>query len=358
MTKRNHHLTIFFPDGRTYTFPDEDVMRMKQELNIERKKLKNSGRCMACDLSDCEGPIIRSHTISRCWQQNLADNKNKILSVRRNNFATYPDPYLYLDSHGINKASTYPIFCKKHDNDLFKEIEDFDFNATPRQVCLLFLRTIAKELFLLKNSLDELRFLFNLFWNKYGIKGYLPSLQLQQYHSETAVYERGKNIIQRIKKCLMNDSYNEFSFLRIPLNDTPPIASISCMTPFCDLGGNLCVTHTDLLLGIIPIKKGGWIIVAYPNKINKIEAQFAFSILSQKNILASAMWAAFTMSDNIACNSDWHKKLPDSVKEIITNSLMGYSYDSNHMMKNPITEYIQDYSGKHEWVNTACSMED
>ncbi len=60
---------------------------------------------------------------------------------------------LTLEKRGINKISTFLGFCKKHDNDFFKLIDNEALLPTNHQIFLYAYRSLCRELFVKENAL-------------------------------------------------------------------------------------------------------------------------------------------------------------------------------------------------------------
>src|SRR5574337_1945141 len=63
------------------------------------------------------------------------------------------------DEEPINKVSTFLGFCKYHDNNLFKPIDDQYLIPTDQQVLLYAYRSLSRELFVKENVLNNLKLL-------------------------------------------------------------------------------------------------------------------------------------------------------------------------------------------------------
>lgn len=135
---------------------EKSIRQSDIEKNL--KKIKSRKTCMAPDnlKHECT-QIIHAHTISKsCNLKKIADEKNNLLTyvVDAGNIETNTPPSFKIKKVGINKASTYQIFCSKHDKDFFFIIEDREFVFSDEQVFMLSYRNLCYELYLKENIID------------------------------------------------------------------------------------------------------------------------------------------------------------------------------------------------------------
>ena len=134
---------------------------------IRYRKYLERGICLHPEASrvNCLAKISAAHSIQRTILKSIAE-KNHVCCFK--NVPTDPrKPFYYLDKVGINRASTFYGFCGKHDNDLFKMLEDEPVVPTEEQVFLLGYRAVCRELFL---KITSIRF-FEKFIQRYDKNG-------------------------------------------------------------------------------------------------------------------------------------------------------------------------------------------
>jgi len=121
-----------------------------KNMDIEYRKLLHSYRnarkhkcCYANSLSECSGKIILAHSISR--SKTLGEiSKNGLVS--RIEAPTGSMNFGFEDVE-ISRASTFTGFCAKHDEMLFKDIDENPFIFNQNTIRQYHLRTIAHELY-------------------------------------------------------------------------------------------------------------------------------------------------------------------------------------------------------------------
>lgn len=122
--------------------------RKKKEVAIEN--------CLFYAKSDCN-QIINAHSIqkSRALSSIAVDgevyvpNSNMTSLKKRGGLLGYT-------KQNITSVSTFRGFCQKHDNEVFEDIDNFDFSFSPKQAFLYAYRILCKEFHTKKNALATL----------------------------------------------------------------------------------------------------------------------------------------------------------------------------------------------------------
>ncbi|ENV32726.1 hypothetical protein [Acinetobacter gerneri] len=144
--------------------------------------------------SDCDEKIIRAHSI----QNNQSLSKiaaNGHVYQLDNKYQHEVKTYLDYKKIGINKASVFKGFCKKHDNEIFEPIDNYLLEPTAEQIFLYAYRSICKEIYQkykviqalkeniqLVNSEDEEQLGWYLLGNQ---KGYEELIKIKKSYDET-----------------------------------------------------------------------------------------------------------------------------------------------------------------------------
>ncbi len=114
------------------------------------RKAFSQRKCCAHDvgLGDCEGGVIKAHTVSRGHNLTKISKDGHVLQYDAN----IPEMNmnggkLSVKRVGIKNASTFYGFCAKHDRDLFSCIENEVFSGRPDQCLSVAYRTMSRELY-------------------------------------------------------------------------------------------------------------------------------------------------------------------------------------------------------------------
>lgn len=88
----------------------------------------------------CSEKIVSAHTVQRGGVLDRVAEDGHVLAWQQCENHKHD-----LRPRGINRASTFPGFCSRHDNDVFRPLDREAFVGTPEQAFLLCLRALAHE---------------------------------------------------------------------------------------------------------------------------------------------------------------------------------------------------------------------
>lgn len=229
--------------------------------------------------SDCDEKIIRAHSI----QNNQSLSKiaaNGHVYQLDNKYQHEVKTYLDYKKIGINKASVFKGFCKKHDNEIFEPIDNYLLEPTAEQIFLYAYRSICKEIYQkykviqalkeniqLVNSEDEEQLGWYLLGNQ---KGYEELIKIKKSYDETF-----------LNKSFEKDILYVIFYSKKPMN----LAFSSLIYPDFDFQNNLLQdlgdleNDKDLITYFSAPMNGGWgYVFAWHIKNNSICKQFAISL--------------------------------------------------------------------------------
>jgi hypothetical protein len=141
---------------------------------------ENKRYCMAFNCNACVSSGSRSHSVSKQHLKFIADHTRHVCTVELKNS---------LEGHvlvkkGVNVASAFPCFCKKHDDILFASFEKRNFNASYEQIYDCTFRALCSQYFLLKNFKDLPISLDSMLERSVGLsvssQGYVNDLLVQE----------------------------------------------------------------------------------------------------------------------------------------------------------------------------------
>lgn len=147
--------TLHSDDPQELVVPAE--VDMAKVLGIQ-KATRDTGRCLHYGAGSACNSIIAAHSIQRGGVLTAIARDGMVYSpssnmgdMKRNN------GLITLRLCGINKVSTFRGFCKKHDNELFRAIDDFPFEETREQACLYAYRFLCREVFAKQSVIESIK---------------------------------------------------------------------------------------------------------------------------------------------------------------------------------------------------------
>jgi hypothetical protein len=319
----------------------------------EFKRQQNKRRCLHFNQGDECNEFISAHSIQRQGQLSLIQENGHVyrfsadLKVLKGHGGK-PQP----KKIGINKVSTFYGFCKAHDNQLFKYIDDFHLMPNKIQVALYAYRCLCREVYAKQNavlSADQLVKMASLdagmemtspFFE--GFSSGLSWLQVHKKEYDTSISKRDLSKFYYI--CFRSKSrfdlqlsgvlYPEYSFsgdgLQNLLNDT--------LTP-------------QLITFFTAPTDDGWAFtLAWHQSSDAICRQFVGSLAQRihqgENVVDILTRFSFSCCENHAFRISWWDQLPEQKKSEICSRV--------YLMMNPFEPVPSDYlvfgcEGVSEW---------
>ena len=171
---------------------------------------KKGNEYKKCFFMNCKNDVIKAHSIQNNKILNKISTNGKVLSVTPNISENKLKPDL--KKVGRNKASTFTGFCNKHDTNLFKAIELYDYEVgNQEQEFLYAYRALAKE-YHIKQTVK------NMYEKKISLTDE-ELMEIQEYCGLTKKINRKQ--VQEIVKPLLkgtNESIEKLKDLKISIN--------------------------------------------------------------------------------------------------------------------------------------------
>jgi hypothetical protein len=117
------------------------------------KQLQKRGRCLHFDAGKRCNQFIAAHSIQKQHLLNYISEDGHVYRLNAD-YSTLQknEGNCQVTKIGVNKASTFMGFCKKHDNELFREIDRSPLLPNDEQVFLYAFRSICREVFVKENT--------------------------------------------------------------------------------------------------------------------------------------------------------------------------------------------------------------
>lgn len=212
---------------------DEDT----EAIIKKHKKRTKEGRCLFVDQNGlrCSGKAISSHTVQKGDALKSIAEKGHVYQLTVANPYSQTRPRIDFVNTGLRKASVFPGFCKRHDNDLFSEVERNAVLGSKRQAALIGYRVICLELF--KKEANA-----QLFSDEALRKIALQNGRATELESYLAGTKLGLADLQRAKLTYENaihqNCFKDFHAAVFFLEDPLPFCFASTFSPEYDFQGN------------------------------------------------------------------------------------------------------------------------
>lgn len=295
------------------------------EMLDDLKKSFKAKYCMARKaIGSCSssGKTPKCHTISK--QASL----KKISSLDGHVYIIFPNEDNFYKKIGVNDATIFYGFCRKHDTDIFSVIENATSSlSTPKQLFVLAYRSLCLRLY---KKEANMRFI-----NRESVSNRLIDKKKHAFGIQTAIDDltHYKNIYDSI---LQNNSYSELSSIVIKLESVPKIMGTGFIFPEFDLDMNAiqdltepnitpigfsvnCVGTPNGNEGLITIsatKNSRSLLLTYYDQLQK---------LSHDHLLETVVKILFLKEENIVFNIDWWDNLDTKLKETVKDMFFVHS---------------------------------
>lgn len=326
---QKHGFSIFYT-GVDETLTEPQFVNFENDESLDIAKiLKNKNSmdrhkfCLHPMVGDdCDEQIINAHSIQNSQSLSAIAEDGHVYQLNHK-FIHQTKTYLEYQKIGVNKASVFKGFCKKHDNEIFEPIDNSKLATTAEQVFLYAYRSLCKEIYQKYKVIDSLKENILLMsgknrevlgWNLLGNqKGYEELLKIKKNYDETF-----------FNKSFQNDILYLIFYSEKPMN----IAFSTLIYPDHDFQGNLLQDLSDLtndkdLITYFsaPMGEGWGYIFAWHIKNNSICEPFVISLGKTIDTCISIEHTLFQYmilnSENHALSPNWWERLGQHVQSQI-----------------------------------------
>ncbi|MFA5239386.1 MAG: hypothetical protein WC476_06730 [Phycisphaerae bacterium] len=232
---------------------------------------------------------------------------------------------------GITNASTFNGFCAIHDNEIFRVLEQGDFNCSGEHAFLLGYRALCRILFAKKVVLDR----ENLYRNMDRGQPFFSQVPIQRFvddffygkklaHDELSQIKKGYDEILKAK------DYSKVKYYAVMFDCHPDILCSEGFWPEFDFNGqqvqdalNPKADYPDLLLfSIITTEKGGAAVFTWLEKGGACE-KFLSSLhaLPDSKLPEAIVRLVFEYFENMYFKISWWENLSMDIRKKLHNRM-------------------------------------
>ncbi len=281
---------------------------------------------------ECEGGIIKAHTVTKSSSLKSIAKNGKVygLKITLDNIRKHKGK-LQPELIGINQASIFTGFCKKHDNDLFAIIEKQSFELSQETVFKLAYRSFCKE-FYAKKAASELEDHKRELDKGRSIEEQ-QDIQMSNFLSQIGTYQGNKDNLhhkEQFDNAIKNNDFSTIQAVSFKLEEPPHVMVSGATNPIFDFSGNQIQDLGDLgitpdLLAVNSFYDGshGYIVFSWLNSSNGACAKFINSLFEQDKNDQLALVYQYIMQgfENIFFCPDWWESLSDKVKRKVIKGI-------------------------------------
>lgn len=221
--------------------------------------------CPADWKHQCTGDIVRAHSLSRRNALSVVTESGHVFSLVPDWGQLFHKDKFVFKRKSAREASTFTGFCGYHDNNIFLELDNNEFDGSIRLTFLSAYRSLCREIFMKKGHLNTTHL------GRAMDKGRSPDRQMFIQEIVSASSEGVNSALKELEElkdyfevALKTSRYDEFAFANFHFGKQPDLVSAGGFNPSHDLSGqflqNLDVdTQTEnVFFSILPDKSGFW----------------------------------------------------------------------------------------------------
>lgn len=278
--------------------------------------------------NDCEGGIVKAHTISRGMLEKIGV-EGHVYGLNKNFGALVSDKgQIRLKKMGINKASVFTGFCGKHDFEIFKPIENESFEINNKNAFLLAYRAFCYEHFTKKAALEMIPFMSQLDKGRsVPEQAYLQKMvESMKIGFKTAIRDQ-KLRKEQYDRILMNEEFEEIKYYIVELDKLPVLMCSGGIYPTFDFQGNRLQNLADLEIELESIflsviaddENKGLVAFAWIGDNNGPCDKFikSYHQLTECQKTQAIIRFVFEYSENKYINIDWWESLTEKVRDTL-----------------------------------------
>lgn len=292
----------------------------------EQRKAFAKKMCLHPKAADkeCKGNIVKAHTVQRIGLSKIAE-KGHVYAFQGDASTFHSNAkeihILVPRKIGIRNASTFTGFCAKHDNETFSPIEKHDFRFCPEHAFLLGYRSLCRELFAKKATLN----MQDLFCTMDSGQPLEIQIQLQRlWRTYLAGAQAGHDDLLKIKteydKILEGKDFKRIRYYALIFDSYPEVLCDGGFWPEYNFVGHKIqdITNPDtegIQFSLIATNKNGAAIFTWLN--NKgVSEEFIKSLnsISDKNLPSTILRFVFEYFENTYIKPSWWENLSEATK--------------------------------------------
>jgi hypothetical protein len=210
-----------------------------QEVIREEEKAKTKYCLHPLATKDCNGPIVRAHSIQRSGGlTTIACDGHVYTVVPTYGHLLKNDGQMKPRLTGVMDATTFTGFCSRHDSSTFKPIESGAFVSSQEQCFLLGYRALCRSLYAKKFQDKLLGLTMTLDRGQSEAEQVLYQRQMKGYSAGVGKGLEDLNIHKReYDESLLSNDYSHAKYYVIWLDSTPSVLCTGAASPEMDFSG-------------------------------------------------------------------------------------------------------------------------
>lgn len=293
------------------------------QQNEKFKKIITHPECLHRNVTSCSNKIIKAHSISNKGSLSSISQKNHVYGFKMGFQG------LEFTKIGVNNASTFYGFCKKHDDLLFSSFEKSNFEKTSKQLFDLCYRAICQEHYTVLRTIDLFKEIKKTIDIGYDL---IEQIELQiSINSQIYFHDLGIKYSEYYKKQLEKkysqlhheDCLKHYIF-ELDKN-YPKFQSSSCFNLEFDLNGQRLqnldkayIQSKNIFINCISLQSKGYFIISWFKENDYFGKKIINSIISTPSLIEDKLFSlVFLYIHNTFVSPEWFESLTEQQKNNI-----------------------------------------
>lgn len=312
------------------------------ETFVLRKKIRGMSQCLYYRTSECD-EMIEAHSIQRSGVLSLIAEDNEVFvpssnhsDLKRNNGR------IVFRRRQIRGVSTFRGFCKRHDNEIFRLIDDKFLVPTSEQALLYAYRVLGREVAAKRDALRN--------YEKQLEKPGLTSASRQLISGMAVGNEQGIKNLMRQKEFLetshRDKTFDDIRYVAFCARTMPSIVFSGGLFPetgfYREKIQNLMGSDLDqLFFSFAPMKEGWAFLFSWHKESDRSSEAFlgslAYSHRTSDRFEDLLFGMVLSGCENLAIAPLWMAaRKPDEIRRLETAMSSGVNVFANHEMRDVI----------------------
>ena len=296
----------------------------------------------------CDGKAISAHTMSVGAMLRPISRDGHVYALKEKSLSEEGLP-MDIRLRGIKDTSTFNGFCKKHDRELFSEIENKSFVCSRKQLFLFAYRAVCRESYLKRKQFEA----FPTLEEMARIKGVTEEIQLSDF-SATYLYGCSKGaadveaLKDRLDVLLSQESFGRLITTVVEFRGPLPFTSSFSYFPDFNFEGEELQDLSDferelstLIVTVFSTENKGYLLMSYEDSNNMAPKALVDSFIKQGDMFSALLWFIFCNTENFALSPSWYESLEERDRKLLMKSFVEntspFGPVHNILQTNPIT---------------------
>jgi hypothetical protein len=326
---------------KRHTLKAHPLGRIRKEI---LKLFKKNRGCMHpnASLSSCKGPPIASHVIQKKGPLAALINDSKhICHIKQSQNGNSHS----VENIGWKKASISPLYCARHDAELFRKLETEAFIGTHEQCVLQSFRSVCCELYKKKALVESLKYQRDVL-DRERSKDKQIEIQYsinKNINGQMKSIEELKALADIFNEAIKNENLDLFKSKTYPFQGPVGLISAATTQAEFDFNGlkladldNLNQDAESLVYSIFPSDVGGSIVFCWPTDFKSAAAVVAsFDRLSADDKGDIFAQYCFLISEETYFSEQWWNSLSSTNHDRVFKLSESMYYEGGKFEANP-----------------------